>query len=48
MLDPASGRAWASAEIVSLFLDLRERRALAVPAEALDDPRLPVWAGLTL
>ncbi len=33
LLDPTSGRPWASAEIVSLFLDLQERRALVMPEE---------------
>jgi acyl-CoA thioester hydrolase len=35
LLDPASDRPWATAEVVSLFLDLQARRALTIPDEAL-------------
>jgi acyl-CoA thioester hydrolase len=35
LLDPASGRPWASGEVVSLFLDLKERRSLTLSADAL-------------
>jgi len=31
LLDPASGRPWATAEVVSLFLDLKERKAMIMP-----------------
>jgi acyl-CoA thioester hydrolase len=34
LLDPASGRPWASAEMVSLFLDLQARKALTMPDPA--------------
>jgi acyl-CoA thioester hydrolase len=34
LLDPTSGRAWATAEVVSLFLDLKARRALVMPDDA--------------
>jgi acyl-CoA thioester hydrolase len=34
LLDPTSGRPWATAEVVSLFLDLKERRSLVMPDEA--------------
>lgn len=33
LLDPQSGAPWATAEIVSLFLDLQERRALVMPED---------------
>jgi acyl-CoA thioester hydrolase len=33
LLDPTSGRPWATAEVVSLFLDLKERKALVMPDE---------------
>ncbi|MGZ3279266.1 MAG: thioesterase family protein [Caulobacteraceae bacterium] len=36
LLDPTSGRPWASAEMVSLFLDLKARRSLTLSPEALD------------
>ena len=35
LLDPTSGRAWASAEMVSLFLDLKARKSLTLSADAL-------------
>ncbi len=35
LLDPASGEPWATAEVVSLFLDLKARRALTLSDEAL-------------
>ncbi len=34
LLNPTSGKPWATAELVSLFLDLKERRALTMPAPA--------------
>jgi acyl-CoA thioester hydrolase len=34
LLDPTSGRAWASAEVVSLFLDLKARKSLTLPPHA--------------
>jgi acyl-CoA thioester hydrolase len=33
LLDPTSGRPWATAEVVSLFLDLQARKALVMPDE---------------
>jgi acyl-CoA thioester hydrolase len=35
LLDPTSGRPWASGEVVSLFLDLKERKSLTLSADAL-------------
>jgi acyl-CoA thioester hydrolase len=35
LLDPTSGRPWASAEMVSLFLDLKARKSLTLSDEAL-------------
>jgi acyl-CoA thioester hydrolase len=35
LLDPATGRPWATGEVVSLFLDLKARRALTLAPEAL-------------
>jgi acyl-CoA thioester hydrolase len=35
LLDPTSGRPWASAEMVSLFLDLEARRSLTLSDDAL-------------
>jgi acyl-CoA thioester hydrolase len=35
LLDPTSGRPWASAEMVSLFLDLQARKSLTLSEEAL-------------
>lgn len=35
LLDPTTGRPWASGEIVSLFLDLKARKSLTLSAEAL-------------
>jgi acyl-CoA thioester hydrolase len=35
LIDPTSGRPWASAEMVSLFLDLKARKSLTLSAEAL-------------
>ncbi len=35
LLDPGSGRPWVSAEAVSLFLDLKARRALLMPEEVV-------------
>ena len=36
LLDPQSGRPWASAEMVSLFLDLKARKSLTLSAAALE------------
>lgn len=36
LLDPTTGRPWASAEMVSLFLDLKARRSLTLPDHALE------------
>ena len=35
LLDPTSGRPWATAEMVSLFLDLKARRSLTVEDSTL-------------
>ena len=35
LLDPTPGRAWASGEMVSLFLDLKARKSLTLSADAL-------------
>lgn len=35
LLDPTTGRPWASAEMVSLFLDLKARKSLTLPDHAL-------------
>jgi acyl-CoA thioester hydrolase len=35
LLDPTSGQPWATAEMVSLFLDLKARRSLTLPDHAL-------------
>jgi len=35
LLDPTTGRPWASGEVVSLFLDLQARRSLTLSADAL-------------
>jgi acyl-CoA thioester hydrolase len=36
LLDPNTGRPWASGEVVSLFLDLHARRSLTLSPEALE------------
>lgn len=36
LLDPTTGRPWASGEVVSLFLDLKARRSLTLSPEALE------------
>jgi acyl-CoA thioester hydrolase len=36
LLDPTSGRPWASGEVVSLFLDLQARKSLTLSADALE------------
>jgi len=36
LLDPTTGRPWASGEVVSLFLDLHARRSLTLSADALE------------
>ncbi|MEI9891120.1 MAG: hypothetical protein WDN45_11645 [Caulobacteraceae bacterium] len=35
LLDPSSGRPWATAEMVSLFLDLKARRSLTLSEHGL-------------
>ena len=35
LLDPASGRPWATAQVISLFLDLKARKSLTLSPEAL-------------
>ncbi len=35
LLDPTSGQPWVTAEVVSIYLDLRARRALTLPDEVL-------------
>jgi acyl-CoA thioester hydrolase len=36
LLDPTTGRPWASGEVVSLFLDLKARKSLTLSADALE------------
>jgi acyl-CoA thioester hydrolase len=48
LLDPASGQPWATAEVVSLFLDLKARRALTLAPEALAVMDVRVVEGLGL
>jgi acyl-CoA thioester hydrolase len=36
LLDPSTGRPWASGEVVSLFLDLQERKSLTLSGDALE------------
>lgn len=48
MIDPASGRPWASAELVSLFLDLKTRKSLTLSQAALDAMGIEPIGGLGL
>jgi acyl-CoA thioester hydrolase len=48
LLDPTSGEAWASAEMVSLFLDLKARRSLTLSPAALESMGIEPTAGLAL
>jgi acyl-CoA thioester hydrolase len=48
LLDPTSGKAWASAEMVSLFLDLKARRSLTLSETALKSMGIAPNAGLAL
>ena len=48
MLDPTSGRPWATAEMVSLFLDLKARRSLTIPDHALAATGIEPIGSLTL
>ena len=48
LLDPTSGKAWASAEMVSLFLDLQERRSLTLSEAALKSMGIEPTLGLAL
>ena len=48
LLDPTSGKAWASAEMVSLFLDLKARRSLTLSPAALRSMGIEPTAGLAL
>ena len=46
LLDPDSGRPWATAEMVSLNLDLQERKALAMPDAVFDALSREITPGL--
>ena len=48
LLDPTSGRAWASAEMVSLFLDLKARRSLTLSEGALRSMGIKPTVGMAL
>jgi acyl-CoA thioester hydrolase len=48
LIDPTSGRPWASAEMVSLFLDLKARRSLSLSDEALKAMAIVPNGGLGL
>ena len=48
LLDPATGRPWATAEAVSLFLDLQARRALTLSDAALAAMDVARFDGLAL
>jgi acyl-CoA thioester hydrolase len=48
MLDPTSGKPWATAEMVSLFLDLKARRSLTIPDHALKATGIEPIGHLTL
>jgi acyl-CoA thioester hydrolase len=48
LLDPTSGKAWASAEMVSLFLDLKARRSLTLSDAALQSMGIKPTVGLAL
>jgi acyl-CoA thioester hydrolase len=48
LLDPTSGQPWASAEVVSLFLDLKERRSLTLPDPVFQAMKIDQVDGLGL
>jgi acyl-CoA thioester hydrolase len=48
MLDPTSGRVWASGEVVSLFLDLKARKSLTLPPHAFAAMGVETIAGIGL
>jgi acyl-CoA thioester hydrolase len=48
LLDPTSGRPWATAEMVSLFLDLKARRSLTLSEHTLDAMGIEPIASLGL
>jgi acyl-CoA thioester hydrolase len=48
LVDPASGQAWASAEMITLFFDLEARKAMALPQAVLDVMAAQVIEGLAL
>jgi acyl-CoA thioester hydrolase len=48
LLDPTSGRPWATAEVVSLFLDLKARRSLVMPADVFAAMAVDPIEGLEL
>ena len=48
LLDPQSGRPWASAEMVSLFLDLKARRSLTLPEQSIQAMGIQPIASLGL
>jgi acyl-CoA thioester hydrolase len=48
LLDPTSGRPWASAEMLSLNLDLNERKAVAMPESVVQAFAAELIPGLTL
>ncbi len=48
LLDPTSGRPWVTAEIVSLFLDLQERRSLTMPEAVFAAMSVDLVPGLEL
>ena len=48
LLDPTSGKPWATAEMVSLFLDLRERRSLTMAPEVFAAMAVSNTPGLEL
>jgi acyl-CoA thioester hydrolase len=48
MLDPATGRPWATAELVSLFLDLKARKALTLSPDTLEAMAVEPIEGLGL
>jgi acyl-CoA thioester hydrolase len=48
LLDPTTGRPWASGEVVSLFLDLQARRSLTLSDDALKAMAIEPMDGLGL
>jgi acyl-CoA thioester hydrolase len=48
LLDPSSGRPWATAEVVSLFLDLKARKSLLMPEAVFAAMAVDQVKGLTL